>query len=184
MADCSGLKAAAQAEFACPDIILPDVLEQRRAGLAGAVVGRHGQAIVLITFAYARCEPAGNRIGEIVFGAEGAKGLLLLRVGPGLGEVVFGVRCTGNDRVDEAKINAGPGLVEVVVLMADVGGDAEVVSLVVQAQAEHVEGAFFIVDVGVAVALGGVQAHPEALLLAKATSYIGGDHALAAVLGA
>ena len=62
--------------------------------------------------------------------------------------------------------------------MADVSGDTESVALVIQAQCEHIEGAIFVLDAGLAFSLGRVQANAEALLFAKATGNVCMSHRL------
>src|SRR5690606_16055196 len=83
-----------------------------------------------------------------------------------------------------ARRHARARVVQKMVLMTDVSGQAQPVALVVQTQGKHVQRLVFILDAGLAGALGGIEADAKAVLRSEAAADIGSDHFLTATFRA
>ena len=156
------------------DAVLADVVEAvAGTGAVVAVDGEVGQRVVFLALAGAQGEPAGDLVVEVMLAAQGAEGVLLLRIGPRFGPVQRALRGGGDGGHGGAQRDVGAGLLQAVVLVAHIGRQAGVGVVPVQAGLQQVFLVVLVVDGRLALAMGGHHAQAGAAVRAKAAGHVG-----------
>ena len=104
--------------------------------------------------------------------AQGAEGVLLLRIGPRFGPVQCALRGGGDGGHGGAQRDVGAGLLQAVVLVAHIGRQAGVGVVPVQAGLQQVFLVVLVVDGRLALAMGGHHAQAGAVVRAKAAGHV------------
>ena len=182
MLDCAGGELAAQSDFAGDHALLAGVVEA--VGVAAAIVGSDGevgQRIVFPGLAGTQRRPAGQVLREVLLATQATEGVLLPGVGPGLCPVGGAVsRCWhGRDRAGQRHVGARG--FQVMVLVAQIGRQARVGIMPVQAGPDQVFLVVFAVDGGVALAVRGHQTQAGAVIGPEAAGQVGRGVELLAV---
>ena len=133
--------------------------------------------------AWAAGGPGRDVVGDVDLAAEGGELVLFLRIGPGLGEVGAGVG-RARDRQRRRGRQARASVFQVVVLIAEVGRQAHVAVVPVEADVEGAELLALVLHAGAAFAAHRVHAHAQAVAGAEAARQVEVDVALAAGLHA
>ena len=172
MADGAGGQFGADADIAGPDRVLARIVEAVGADRSVGPGRRVGEDIGLLAAAAADSRPGGDVVAEVELAAGDAEQLFLVGVGPGLGEVVRGVR-RGRDGAGRGHGRARG--VDAVILPAEVGREAGAVAAPVEAQADDAELAVLVLDRALAVAAGEVETDAVFGVGAEAAGDVGGD---------
>ena len=170
----AGLQLAAHAQLAGVDAVLARVVKAVGGGSARAAVvdGDIGQRVGFFAAARASGGPGGHVLRDVPLATEGAEGVALVRVAPGLGVVALVVGHCGHAGHIGAQRHVGAGALELVVLPADVARQAHIAAAPVQPHGQQAQFGVFVVDGGAAAVGGRVQAHTGAAIRPKAAGNV------------
>ena len=94
-----------------------------RSGIEGVtqpyVTGGIGKIALLLAGSHTPCDPAGQRVIEVVLGAQGAKSVFSIGISPALGNTFSCIRSRGNG-YSSAYVDIGLGSIHFMVLITQV----------------------------------------------------------------
>ncbi|MNQ57478.1 hypothetical protein D3C85_716360 [compost metagenome] len=109
---------------------------------------------------------------QVIFGAGHAERVLQLRVAPALRIGGIGVRHLGYLVQGGIDINHRAPLIDHLLLVAQIGGEAQTLAAIIQAQADQRRTLVFIIDGGIALALQQVEPRTQPVVFAETLAEI------------
>ena len=167
MVDRAGRQVGAHADVARPHRVLADIVEAIAADRARRIGARIGQAVVFLSLTPAESGPGADAVGQVELAAHGAEQLLLVGVGPALGEVLVG---GGRVRDGGSRRHAGAGRVDPVILPAQIGRKPGAIASAVQSKADDPQLAGLVLDGAFARTAGDIQARAPFAFVAETAS--------------
>ena len=164
MADRASIKAEAKAHVAGDYLVFAHVVEAIGSGVARGIDHRRiGKVALFFTGAKTTGQPAGDVVVEIVLGTQTAKGVLGIGVGPALRHTLVGVRCR---RHRHTGTNGDIRLASVhfMLLITQIGGDAQAIAAIVGAQRQQRQLARLTIHRRITITARHVQAHTDTII--------------------
>ena len=170
----TGIETEACTRLTCQNPVFASRIKSIRGKVTVSISHRRvSERRPFLTFTRARSNPASHVVVEIVFSAQGPKGVLGVGVGPALRHTLVSIRCRG-DRHTGTDSDIRLAGFHFMLLVAQISRNAQTVTAIVSAQRQQRQLARLTVNGGVTIATRHIQTHTNAIIGEPAGKITGG----------